>query len=51
LIAAFVNLVFFLTTISLPTLMSRVERWPASKSYSTLFEYLPPFSTYTVSVL
>ena len=44
LIAALVNLVFFLTTTSLPTLMSRVARWPARRSYSTLLAYLPPFS-------
>jgi hypothetical protein len=45
LMAARVNLVFFLTMTSLPILMSRVARWPASKSYSMLFENLPPFST------
>ena len=48
LIAALVNLVFFLTMTSLPTLMSRVARWPARRSNSTLLAYLPPFSRYTV---
>ena len=45
------NLVFFLTMTSLPTLMSRVARWPARSSYSTHLAYLPPFSRNTVSVL
>jgi hypothetical protein len=47
-IAARVNLVFFLTMISAPSLMSRVARCPARSSYSTLFEYFPLFSMKTV---
>ena len=45
-----VNLRFLRTMTSPSTLMSRVARWPARRSNSIDFAYLPPFSRKIVSV-